>query len=333
VMQVCFFSVSGVLPRDQAIEEIKKSIRKTYGKKGEEIVRMNLEAVDKTLERLFEVEPPAQDGATAVALRPPVPATAPKFVREVLGPIVAGFGDRLPVSALPADGTFPTGTARWEKRNLATEVPVWDPQVCIQCGKCVMVCPHATIRSKVYAPGSLTDAPEAFKSVDARLPEWKGLRYTLQVATEDCTGCGVCIDVCPARNKSEAKLKAINLRPQEPLRASEARNWEFFLQLPDQDRRQVSTEHVRGMQCLEPLFEFSGACAGCGETPYIRLLTQLFGDRMVVANATGCSSIYGGNLPTTPWSQNRDGRGPAWSNSLFEDNAEFGLGFRARSPG
>jgi len=327
VMQTCFFSVSGVLPREEAIEAIKDSIKKTYGKKGEEIVKMNIAAVDTTLANLFEVKVP--DAATnGVAILPPVSAKAPAFVRKVLGPIIGGCGDRLPVSAMPCDGTFPTSTARWEKRNLATEVPVWDPQVCIQCGKCVFVCPHATIRSKVYENNQLASAPETFKSAEARLPEWKGKKYTIQVAVEDCTGCGVCVDVCPARNKSEAKLKAINMRPQSPLREAEVRNWDFFLDLPELDRRNVSPDNVRGMQALEPLFEFSGACAGCGETPYLKVLTQLFGDRMIVANATGCSSIYGGNLPTTPWSQNKDGRGPAWCNSLFEDNAEFGLGFR-----
>jgi pyruvate-ferredoxin/flavodoxin oxidoreductase len=326
VMQTCFFSVSGVLPREEAIAAIKDSIKKAYGKKGEEIVKMNIAAVDTTLANLCEVKVPAS--TNGIALRPPVLEQAPEFVRQVLGPIVAGCGDRLPVSAMPCDGTFPTGTARWEKRNLATEVPVWDPQVCIQCGKCVFVCPHATIRSKVYEAPKLAGAPETFKSAEARLPEWKGRKYTIQVAVEDCTGCGVCVDVCPARNKSEAKLKAINMRPQPPVRAAEVKNWDFFLGLPELDRRNVSVDNVRGMQALEPLFEFSGACTGCGETPYVKLLTQLFGDRMVVANATGCSSIYGGNLPTTPWSQNQDGRGPAWSNSLFEDNAEFGLGFR-----
>ncbi|MBP9900200.1 MAG: pyruvate:ferredoxin (flavodoxin) oxidoreductase [Verrucomicrobiota bacterium] len=327
VMQTCFFSVSGVLPPAEAITAIKDSIKKTYGKKGEEIVRMNIEAVDKTLAHLFAVEVP-DNAASLIAIRPPVPAQAPAFVRNVLGPIAAGCGDRLPVSAMPCDGTFPTNTARWEKRNLATEVPVWDSQVCIQCGKCVFVCPHATIRSKVYDPTALQGAPEGFKSTEARLPEWKGQKFTIQVAVEDCTGCGVCVDVCPARNKSEAKLKAINMRPQPPLRDAEVKNWDYFLGLPELDRRKVSTGNVRGMQALEPLFEFSGACAGCGETPYLKLLTQLFGDRLIVANATGCSSIYGGNLPTTPWAQNADGRGPAWCNSLFEDNAEFGLGFR-----
>ena len=326
VMQTCFFSVSGVLPREEAIQAIKDSIKKAYGKKGEEIVKMNISAVDTTLANLIEVPVPTSV-ETGVVIRPPVPAQAPAFVRNVLGPIVAGFGDRLPVSAMPCDGTFPTGTAKWEKRNLATEVPVWDPQVCIQCGKCVFVCPHATIRSKVF-DAAINHAPETFKSTAARLPEWKGKKFSIQVAVEDCTGCGVCVDVCPARNKSEAKLKAINMRPQAPLRDAEVKNWDYFLNLPELDRRTVSTDNLRGMQALEPLFEFSGACAGCGETPYIKLLTQLFGDRMVVANATGCSSIYGGNLPTTPYAQNKDGRGPAWCNSLFEDNAEFGLGFR-----
>ncbi len=327
VMQVCFFSVSGVLPRDEAIAAIKNSIRKTYGKKGEEIVRMNLAAVDNTLDHLYEVPIPGRAGQGA-RIRPPVPAMAPAFVRNVLGPIIAGRGDDLPVSAMPVDGTFPTGTARWEKRNLAAEIPVWDADVCIQCGKCVFVCPHAVIRSKVYEPAALGGAPDGFKSRDARLPGWKGLKYTLQVAPEDCTGCAMCVDVCPARNKSEARLKAINMVPQPPLRESESANWEFFLSLPELDRRKAATGSVREVQTMEPLFEFSGACAGCGETPYLKLLTQLFGDRLLVANATGCSSIYGGNLPTTPWSANKQGRGPAWANSLFEDNAEFGLGYR-----
>ena len=253
---------------------------------------------------------------------------APEFVRNVLGEIIAGRGDRVPVSALPNDGTYPTGTTQFEKRNLASEVPVWDPQVCIQCGRCVLVCPHAVIRSKAYDVAVLPGAPSSFKSTEARLPEWKGLKYTLQVAVEDCTGCGICVDVCPARNKSEARLKAINMQPQLPLRETERANWNFFLSIPEMDRRQISTDHVRKMQVQQPLFEFSGACAGCGETPYIKLLTQLFGDRLIIANATGCSSIYGGNLPTTPYTKDQNGRGPAWANSLFEDNAEFGLGFR-----
>ncbi len=334
IMQVCFFSVSGVLPRDEAIAAIKKSIRETYGKKGEEIVQMNLNAVDSTLANLHEVKVPTE---VSVARRENVlldleanrlTSAATLYERGALPSLLAGRGDQLPVSALPCDGTFPTGTARWEKRNLATEIPVWDPEVCIQCGKCVFVCPHAVIRSKVYDPAALAGAPAGFQSHDPRLPEWKGLKYTLQVAPEDCTGCGICVEVCPARNKSEARLKAINMQPQAPLRESERANWNFFLTLPELDRRTVNANSVRGMQTLEPLFEFSGACGGCGETPYLKLLTQLFGDRLVVANATGCSSIYGGNLPTTPWSTNKEGRGPAWANSLFEDNAEFGYGFR-----
>ncbi len=327
IMQVCFFFLSGVLPQDEAIAHIKDSIRKTYGKKGEEIVQMNLKAVDMTLAHLHEVKVPGR--INGVAVRPPVSPDAPEFVRDVLGKMMTGHGDELPVSAIPADGTFPTATARWEKRNIALDIPVWDPAVCIQCGKCVFVCPHATIRSKAYDASELTGAPATFKSANARLPEWKGLKFTIQVAPEDCTGCAVCVDVCPARNKSEARLKAINMRSVAPLREPEIKNWDFFLDLPDMDRRKVRLDNVRSVQPLQPLFEFSGACAGCGETPYVRLLSALFGDRLLVANATGCSSIYGGNLPTTPWTVNADGRGPAWSNSLFEDNAEFGLGFRA----
>jgi pyruvate-ferredoxin/flavodoxin oxidoreductase len=338
VMQTCFFAIAGVLPAQDAIEAIKNSIRKTYAKKGEEIVEMNLRAVDAALVYLYEVQIPERAVAGVVdagrrdqrsRLQPNGEITrAPEFVRNVLGEIMAGRGDRVPVSALPNDGTYPTGTTQFEKRNLASEVPVWDPQVCIQCGKCVLVCPHAVIRSKVYETAVLQGAPSSFKSAEARLPDWKGLEYTLQVAVEDCTGCGICVDVCPARNKSEARLKAINMQPQLPLRHTERGNWNFFLSIPEMDRRRISTDHVRKMQVQQPLFEFSGACAGCGETPYIKLLTQLFGDRLIIANATGCSSIYGGNLPATPYTKDEHGRGPAWSNSLFEDNAEFGLGFR-----
>ncbi len=288
---------------------------------------MNYRAVDQALAHLFEVKP-LDRGNGRVGMPPAVSHEAPSFVQNVLGEIIAGRGDDLPVSVMPADGTFPTDTAKWEKRNIATEIPVWDPDVCIQCGKCAMVCPHSVIRIKAYDPKVLEVAPSGFKSHDARDREWKGLKYTIQVAPEDCTGCAICVDVCPAKNKSETRLKAINMRPQPPLRVQERENWDFFLSLPEMDRRTLKVGTIRQQQVQEPLFEFSGACPGCGETPYVKLVTQLFGDRMIVANATGCSSIYGGNLPTTPWAQNADGRGPAWSNSLFEDNAEFGLGFR-----
>ncbi|HKF02791.1 MAG TPA: pyruvate:ferredoxin (flavodoxin) oxidoreductase [Candidatus Sulfotelmatobacter sp.] len=326
IMQVCFFAISKVLPREEAIEAIRESIRYTYGKKGEEVVKKNMLAVDETLAHLFEVKVPAT--ATSKIELPPVFPGASKFERDVLGTIYAGKGDELPVSAFSCDGTFPTASARWEKRNLALEIPAWDSKICIQCGKCAMVCPHAVIRIKVYDSKELEDAPATFKSCDVRDKEWAGMKYTIQVAPEDCTGCGVCVDICPVKNKSEARLKAINMVPQPPLRAPEKENWEFFLDIPELDRRKIKVGTIRQQQVQEPLFEFSGACSGCGETPYVKLVSQLFGDRAVVANATGCSSIYGGNLPTTPWAKNADGRGPAWSNSLFEDNAEFGLGFR-----
>jgi pyruvate-ferredoxin/flavodoxin oxidoreductase len=326
IMQVCFFAISKVLPGDEAIEAIRKSIRDTYGKKGEEVVKKNMLAVDETLAHLFEVKVP--DAVTSKIELPPVFPGAPKFEREVLGTIYAGKGDELPVSAFSCDGTFPTATAQWEKRNLALEIPAWDSKICIQCGKCAMVCPHAVIRIKVYDSKELAGAPATFKSCDTRDKEWAGMKYTIQVAPEDCTGCGVCVDICPVKNKSEVRLKAINMVAQPPLRAPEKENWEFFLNLPELDRRKIKVGTIRQQQVQEPLFEFSGACSGCGETPYVKLVSQLFGDRAVVANATGCSSIYGGNLPTTPWAKNADGRGPAWSNSLFEDNAEFGLGFR-----
>ncbi|MBZ5683498.1 MAG: pyruvate:ferredoxin (flavodoxin) oxidoreductase [Acidobacteriia bacterium] len=326
IMQVCFFAISKVLPGDEAIEAIRKSIRDTYGKKGEEVVKKNMLAVDETLAHLFEVKLPA--AVTSKIELPPVFPGAPHFERDVLGTIYAGKGDELPVSAFSCDGTFPTATAQWEKRNLALEIPAWDSKICIQCGKCAMVCPHAVIRIKVYDSKELAGAPSTFKSCDARDKEWAGMKYTIQVAPEDCTGCGVCVDICPVKNKSEVRLKAINMVPQPPLRAPEKENWEFFLNIPELDRRKIKVGTIRQQQVQEPLFEFSGACSGCGETPYVKLVSQLFGDRAVVANATGCSSIYGGNLPTTPWAKNADGRGPAWSNSLFEDNAEFGLGFR-----
>jgi pyruvate-ferredoxin/flavodoxin oxidoreductase len=326
IMQVCFFAISKVLPRDEAIEAIRESIRYTYGRKGEDVVAKNLKAVDETLAHLHEVKIPS-----AVTSKSSIPTAfpgAPKFEQAVLGSIYAGKGDELPVSAFSCDGTFPTGTAKWEKRNLALEIPAWDSKICIQCGKCAMVCPHAVIRIKVYDSKELAGAPSTFKACEARDKEWAGMKYTIQVAPEDCTGCGVCVDVCPVKNKSEVRLKAINMVPQPPLRATESENWNFFLNIPELDRRKIKVGTIRQQQVQEPLFEFSGACSGCGETPYVKLVSQLFGDRAIVANATGCSSIYGGNLPTTPWAKNNDGRGPAWSNSLFEDNAEFGLGFR-----
>jgi pyruvate-ferredoxin/flavodoxin oxidoreductase len=328
VMQTCFFAISGVLARDEAIEKIKESIKKTYGKRGEAVVRQNYAAVDSALAHLHEVRVPA-DLSAGAELPPTVPARAPEFVQQVTAQMIAGRGDALPVSAFPVDGTYPTGTARWEKRNIAHEVPVWESDLCIQCGKCVMVCPHSTIRAKVYDEGELALASESFKHMPAKWRELPNKQYTIQVAVEDCTGCRLCVEVCPAKDKSEVSRKALNMQPQAPLREGERANWDFFLDLPDApgiDGLRFGT--VKNVQLLQPLFEFSGACAGCGETPYVRLVTQLFGDRAIIANATGCSSIYGGNLPTTPYTTNSEGRGPAWSNSLFEDNAEFGLGMR-----
>jgi pyruvate-ferredoxin/flavodoxin oxidoreductase len=326
VMQTCFFAISGVLPREQAIEQIKKAIKKTYAKKGEEIIRKNFAAVDGTLVHLHQLTIP-----TGVINGKPIPPTvaieAPDFVKNVTAIMLANKGDMLPVSAMPVDGTWPVGTARWEKRNVATEIPVWEPKLCIQCNKCAFVCPHAAIRAKAYSPDALAGAPAGFMSTDYGAPDLKGLKFTIQVAPEDCTGCGLCIAICPAKDKSAPKRKAINLAEQAPLRESEAAKFKFFLNLPEIDRTKVRVD-VKGSQFFQPLFEFSGACAGCGETSYIKLLTQLIGDRLLVANATGCSSIYGGNLPTTPYCTNQDGRGPAWSNSLFEDNAEYGLGLR-----
>ncbi len=327
IMQTCFFAISGVLPREQAIGAIKDAIKKTYGKRGEAVVRRNFEAVDQTLANLFEVKVP--DRVTSnIRMRPPVPDEAPEFVREVLGEIIAGRGDQLPVSAFPVDGTYPTGTSKWEKRNIALEIPVWEPDICIQCGKCVFVCPHAVIREKVYDPVYLEQAPSTFLSTDARWKEFPGMKYSLVVSPEDCTGCALCVEACPAKDKSQVGRKAVNMADQIPIREREKANWEFFLTLPEVDRTKINIGTLKNASLLQPLFEFSGACAGCGETPYLKLLTQLFGDRAVIANATGCSSIYGGNLPTTPWTINAEGRGPAWSNSLFEDNAEFGLGMR-----
>jgi pyruvate-ferredoxin/flavodoxin oxidoreductase len=327
IMQTCFFALSNVLPREQAIAAIKNAIRKTYGKRGEAVVEKNFAAVDQTLANLFHVKVPDQS-SSLFDLQPPVPAQAPEFVRDVIAPIIQGDGDFLPVSKMPVDGTFPAGTAQWEKRNISLEIPEWDKELCIQCGKCVLVCPHAVIRAKVYESDKLAGAPESFLSAPARWKDLGQMKYSLQVSPEDCTGCTLCVDVCPAKSKTDASHKALNMVPQPPIRERETKNWEFFLGLPEFDRERLSFGQVKDVQLLQPLFEFSGACSGCGETPYIKLMTQLFGERTIVANATGCSSIYGGNLPTTPYTSNKDGRGIAWANSLFEDNAEFGLGIR-----
>jgi pyruvate-ferredoxin/flavodoxin oxidoreductase len=326
IMQTCFFAISGVLPRDEAIAKIKGAIEKTYGKKGSEVVRRNFAAVDATLAELHPVKVP--DRANTTRTRPPIVSEkAPDFVQRVTSVMLAGKGDLLPVSAFPVDGTWPTATAQWEKRNVALDIPVWDAKLCIQCNKCAMVCPHAAIRAKVYPAEALGGAPETFKSIEYRGSEYKGQRYTIQVAPEDCTGCNLCVAVCPVKDKANPRHKAIDMHPQMPLREPERANYEFFLALPEVDRTTIRHD-VKGPQFLRPLFEYSGACAGCGETPYLKLATQLFGDRMLIANATGCSSIYGGNLPTTPYTVDSFGRGPSWSNSLFEDTAEFGFGMR-----
>ena len=328
IMQTCFFAISGVLPREEAITKIKESIRKTYGKRGEPVVRQNFAAVDAALEHLHAIPMPAKI-TSAIEPTHAVANDVPEFVRQVTAEIMAGRGDQLPVSAFPLDGTYPVGTSQWEKRNIALEVPVWEPDLCIECGKCVLVCPHSTIRAKVCDEADLASAPEAFKHIPAKWRELPDKLYTIQVAVEDCTGCQLCVEVCPAVDKKDPSRKSLNMHPQLPLRERERENWDFFLKLPDiQKNGHLSFGSVKNVQLLQPLFEFSGACAGCGETPYIKLLTQLFGDHAVIANATGCSSIYGGNLPTTPYTTNSEGRGPAWSNSLFEDNAEFGLGMR-----
>ncbi len=331
VMQTAFFALSGVLPRDEAIEQIRKGVEKAYGKRGQEVVQRNFAAIDGTLAQLHEVWVPTHLSERTRPL--PVPKEAPEFVQRVTAMMIAGKGDLLPVSAFPVDGTWPTGTTKWERRAIALEIPVWDAKVCIQCNKCAAICPHAAIRTQLIGPDSMASAPATFKAVDFKSAElgepkpgakWK---YSVQVAPDDCTGCGLCTAFCPAKDKANPRHKAIDMTPIEPLREAERANWAYFEKLPYVDRTKVKDD-LKASQFLEPLFEFSGACAGCGETPYLKLITQLFGDRMVVANATGCTSIYGGNLPTTPWTFNRDGRGPAWANSLFEDNAEFGLGMR-----
>jgi pyruvate-ferredoxin/flavodoxin oxidoreductase len=328
IMQTCFFAISGVLPKDEAINSIKQYIKKTYGKKGEEIVAKNYKAVDESLANLHRLEIPSK-ATSEIMENPVVPEAAPDFVKDVTAKIISGYGDDLPVSSFSVDGTWPTGTTQWEKRNIASEIPVWDQDICIQCNKCAFVCPHGVIRPKVYYNDLLTKAPGTFKSTKVKGREWEdGEVYTLQVAPEDCTGCAMCIEACPVKDKTDTKRKAINMEPQLPLRETEKENWDFFLSLPEVKRDRIKHDNIKGSQLLQPLFEFSGACTGCGETPYVKLASQMFGDRMIIANATGCSSIYGGNLPTTPWTKNSDGRGPTWSNSLFEDNAEFGLGFR-----
>jgi pyruvate-ferredoxin/flavodoxin oxidoreductase len=333
IMQTCFFAISGVLPREQAIEKIRGAIKKTYGRRGEAVVQKNFEAVDRALEHLHEVKVP-HDSARVEAFVPTLIASdlarnpqAPDFVKRVTALMLANKGDLLPVSAFPVDGTWPTGTARWEKRNLATHIPVWEEALCIQCNKCAEICPHAAIRAKVYPSDCLGAEPVTFKSMPWKGAELKGQQYSLQVAPEDCTGCELCVMMCPAHAKGSPEHRALAMAPQGSLRDAEKENWDFFLQLPEADRTQVKRD-AKSVQLLQPLFEFSGACSGCGETPYLKLLTQLFGDRLLVANATGCSSIFGGNLPTTPYTVNGCGRGPAWANSLFEDNAEFGFGYR-----
>lgn len=328
IMQTCFFAISGVLPQEQAIADIKHAVEKTYSKKGQRIVELNFKAIDETLAGLQAVTLPDSVSSQfdIVSL---INASAPMFVQRVTAEIIAGRGDALPVSAMPVDGTFPTGTAAYEKRNLALEIPVWETDLCTQCGKCVLVCPHSVIRSKIYPEALLAQSPETFKHMPMLGKDFPaGLAMTYQVAPEDCTGCTLCVDICPIRDKTNASRKALNMQPQPLLRAPERENWDFFLTIPEYDRRLLKPNTIKGSMVMQPLFEFSGACVGCGETPYVKLVSQLFGDRMVVANATGCSSIYGGNLPTTPWTKNADGRGPAWNNSLFEDNAEFGLGMR-----
>ncbi|MBL8878925.1 MAG: pyruvate:ferredoxin (flavodoxin) oxidoreductase [Phycisphaerales bacterium] len=327
IMQVCFFAISGVLPREEAIAQIKKSIQKTYDRKGDDVVRRNWAAVDETLAHLHEVTYPAK--VTAPRGRPPtVVADAPEFVKRVTAVLMAGKGDLLPVSAFPVDGTWPTATSKWEKRGIAAEFPLWEADICIQCNKCALVCPHAAIRAKVFDAGCMDGAPDGFVGADYKATDFRGRKYRIQVAPEDCTGCRLCVNVCPAKDKATPRRKAINMSPMAGALERERANYDFFLSLPETGAAQLQRFDVKSVQLLQPLFEYSGACSGCGETPYVKLVTQLFGDRTMIANATGCSSIYGGNLPATPYAKNADGRGPSWANSLFEDNAEFGLGMR-----
>jgi pyruvate-ferredoxin/flavodoxin oxidoreductase len=328
VMQTCFFAISGVLPAAEAIAKIKAAVKKTYGAKGDKVVEMNFKAIDSSVEGMHEVVVP-NEVTSLITMMPPVTPDAPPFVQETIGKIIAGLGDEVKVSEMPDDGTWPMGTARFEKRNIALEIPEWENDLCIQCGKCALACPHAAIRIKAYAPDQLDGAPANFKHMGMKGKDWpEGTKYTIQVAPEDCTGCQLCVEYCPAKDKQNPGRKALNMIPQRPVREQEVANWNFFLDIPEADRSALKLSSIKGSQLAQPLFEASGACSGCGETPYIKLITQLYGDRMLVANATGCSSIYGANLPNTPWATNKDGRGPAWSNSLFEDNAEFGFGFR-----
>ncbi|ASQ91046.1 pyruvate:ferredoxin (flavodoxin) oxidoreductase [Prosthecochloris sp. GSB1] len=327
IMQACFFAISGVLPREEALEKIKQSIRDTYGRKGDDIVNQNIRAVENSISNLHEVAI-GSIADSKKGMRSPISGEAPEFVCNTLAKIISGEGDDVPVSQMPADGTFPVGTSKFEKRNLAEKVPVWEPEICIQCGKCALMCPHGVIRCKAYDPKYLSNAPSTFKNIDAKGKNWNGLKYTIQVAVEDCTGCEICAHICPARDKENPERHALNMSLQAPLREQEIDNWNYFLNIPEFDRSKINPRLIKEQQLQQPLFEFSGACAGCGETPYVKLMTQLFGDRLVLGNATGCSSIYGGNLPTTPFCTNQAGLGPTWSNSLFEDTAEFAMGFR-----